>query len=380
MIYLDYAATTPMSEEALTVYQQAAKQYYGNSMSLHNIGTEAGDLLNKAREQIAKVLNVKEDGIYFTSGGSEANYLAIASLAKAHSHKGKHLITTQLEHKSVLNTFDLLKEEGFTVSYVSVDPFGRVDPSELQNLIQSGTILVSIGHGNGEIGTIQNIEKIGELLDQQGILFHSDCVQTFGKLPIDAAKAKLSSVSISSHKIYGPKGTGACYIDPLINWKAQIPNTTHEKGFRQGTVDVPAIAAFATAAAECDLNRQHETNRMYELRNLLISRIMESDLVIEIEADCEDVLPHIVGMRIRGMEGQYAMLEFNRLGVAVSTGSACKVGQHSPSKTLTAIGRTETEAHELVRLSLGKLTTKEDINQAFECLLKMYESYNVRSG
>lgn len=374
-IYLDYSATTPISEQALELYIQVAKEYYGNPSSLHDIGSKAGYLLNTCREELAACFNGEGRGVYFTGGGSESNYLAIRSLVKAHQNKGKHLITSLVEHSSVLNTFKGLEEEGFLVTYLPVDQYGEVQISELQKAITDQTILVSITHANAEVGTIQPIEEIGELLAQKNIMFHSDCVQSFGKLPIDVVKAKLTSISLSSHKVYGPKGVGASYISPEVTWKGIVPHTTHEKGFRQGTANLPGVAGFVTAAQDITANLEEEAVRCHKLTHQLLTGIRSKGWNVVLEGHPERRLPHHLGLRLVGMEGQYAMLELNRYGIAISTGTACLAGQLGPSETMQAIGKTTMEANEFIRITVGKHTSEMDIASTIKVINQILTSY-----
>jgi cysteine desulfurase len=375
MIYLDYAATTPMSEKAIDVYTKAAREFFGNASSLHDIGNQSNRLLETARTELATLIHGEKNGIYFTSGGSEANDLAIRSLVKANNNKGKHLITTQGEHSSILNTFELLENEGYQVSYTPLNQYGEVLVSELEKLVTDKTILVSIGHASADIGTIQPLEVIGEVLAEKNILFHSDCVQTFGKIPVDVQKTKLTSISVSSHKIYGPKGIGASYISPEVSWRRVIPNVTHENGFRPGTVNIPAIAAFVTAASDIHHKMEQNQNKFLDLREQLLSCIMKKNQVI-LEGHPTNVLPHHVALRFPGIEGQYMMLECNRAGIAISTGSACQAGLDTPSKTLLATGKSEDEARELIRMTFGCDTMKRDIDTVIEVLQKTASSFH----
>jgi len=374
MIYLDYAATTPMSDEAIEVFVKTAKHFYGNPSSLHDIGSGAANILEAARKEIAKLLHGEKDGVYFTSGGSESNILALQSLLDACREKGSHVISTKCEHSSVYNLLQKLEQQGFAVTYLPVDANGTVDIAELEKAIRPDTILASIQYVNSEIGTIQPIERIGEILHERNVLFHCDAVQAFGKLPIDVKRLHIDALSVSSHKIYGPKGVGAVYLNPRRKWKAQIPGTTHEKGFRPGTVNVPGIAAFAVAAQAIHQAMDKETERLHALRNELFRHLREIPQVV-LESDPERTLPNIAGLRIAGMEGQYAMLECNRHGLAISTGSACSVGSQKPSRTMKALGRTDEEAKEFIRLSFGKSTTREEILQAAAILRKITEAY-----
>ncbi|AWI13665.1 cysteine desulfurase [Caldibacillus thermoamylovorans] len=367
MIYLDYAATTPMSENALDVFIQASKNFYGNASSLHDIGSTAANLLEASRRQLAKRLNCEQNGIYFTSGGSESSILAITSLIEAHKEKGNHLITTKCEHASIYHLFQKLEKNRFEVTYLPVDEYGMVSLDVLKQAIKKTTILASIQHANSEIGTVQPIKKIGEILHKKKVIFHCDAVQSFGKLPIDVKEMNIDSLSLSGHKIYGPKGVGAVYINPKLKWHPQLPGTTHESGFRPGTVNAPGIASFVTAADDICENMEKEGKRLSALREELINYLTASPAAkIVVEGSSVSRLPNILGLRIVGMEGQYVMLECNRYGLAISTGSACSVGMQAPSRTMKAIGRTDEEAMSFIRLSLGKNTTRDDIIRTAE--------------
>lgn len=373
MIYLDYAATTPMSEEALDAYTEAAKKFYGNPSSLHDIGSEAENILEVCRGQLAQMINGEAEGIYFTSGGTESNILAIRSLISAHKEKGNHIITTKVEHSSVYHLCKQLETEGFEVTYLGVDKQGQVNVSEVKDAIRETTILASIHHVNSEIGTIQRIKDIGEVLHQANVLFHSDCAQSFGKLAIDVKKYKIDSLSVSSHKLYGPKGVGACYIDPTIQWMMQLPNTTHESGFRPGTVNVPGIVSFTSAAqfAMRSLAKNYEYD--VALRNRFLFGIETIDYDNKIEGHSSEQLPSIIGLSVSGIQGQYLMLEFNRYGIAISTGSACQVGQQEPSRTMLAVGKSVDEAKQFIRISFGRFTDERDIDKAVSVLEKIIE-------
>ncbi|WP_078545367.1 IscS subfamily cysteine desulfurase [Litchfieldia alkalitelluris] len=373
MIYLDYAATTPMSEEAIQVYTEVAKNWFGNTSSLHDIGTNAKSLLENCRNELAVLINAKKEGIYFTSGGTESNILALESLIKGNSAKGNHIITTSTEHSSLQHYFQKLESEGYEVTYLPVDQFGRVNIEVLENAIQPTTILASIQHANSEIGVVQDIIGIGVLLKKYNILLHCDCVQTFGKLPIDVVKMKIDSLSISSHKIYGPKGVGAVYLSPSVKWVPSLPNTTHENGFRPGTINLPGIAAFVTAAQHQCNSLTVNQDKFQSLRAQLTQGLLPFMKKIEIIESPNRQLPHIVGLRTLGIEGQYMMLECNRHGIAISTGSACSVGQQAPSKTMTAIGKTAEEAKQFIRISFGSSTSAKEIDHVISVFHKILD-------
>lgn len=371
MIYLDYAATTPMSDSAIDIYREVAQKHFGNASSLHDFGSTAAQITDKAREVIGGFVNAEPRGIYFTGGGSDANQMAIQSLARGNSAGGRHLLTTRAEHSSVRNTFRLLAEEGYEVDYIPLDDRGYVKREALEKLIRDDTILASIHHGNSEIGSVQDLASIGEMLAEHGVLFHSDCVQTYGKVPVDAEKFGLDSFSISAHKVYGPKGVGAAYIKPSVGWKPVIPGATHEKGFRSGTVDTPAVAAFMVASRDVMKDREAEQVRERTLRKQFLEELLDGTFEIHEEGDPGRGLPNIIGLRIHGMEGQYAMIECNRLGLAISTGSACSVGSEKPAASMAALGRNEQEAREFIRISLGRQTTQNEIHKAVQIIKKV---------
>jgi cysteine desulfurase len=360
LIYLDHCATTPMSERAIETFTKASINFFGNPSSLHEEGLKAKKLLEHARKTIANCINGIEHGVFFTGGGSDSNNLAIKSLVKG--RKG-HLITTSIEHFSVINTFIQLEEEGYEVTFLDVDNDGIVSIATLKNAIKENTILVSIGHANSDIGTIQDISEIGSFLREAGITFHSDCVQSFGKISVDVVELNVDCISISSHKIYGPKGVGAVYISPTVSWKPIIPHTSHEKGFRAGTVNVPAIASFAEAAIETCGNMVYEQARLKELSQLLLKRLDENQISYNLVGAKNNRLNHHLALRIHGIEGQFIMLKLNQKNIAISTGTACKVGEQSASKTMLQLGFEKQAATELIRISLGKQTTTAHIEE-----------------
>lgn len=372
MIYLDYCATTPISEQSLGVFTKASIEYFGNPNSLHDEGVKAKALLEKSRETIAGLINGEKDGIYFTGGGSDSNNLAIKSLVKG---KKGHIITTNIEHFSVTNTFLQLEEEGFEVSFLNVDKQGKVTIKQLESVVTKETILVSIGHANSDIGTIQNLTEIGKFLKERGILFHSDCVQSFGKIAVDVKKFHLDSISTSSHKIYGPKGVGAVYINPQIKWTPIIPNTVHEKGFRAGTINVPAIAAFSEAAIHICTNMEKEQKRLQILSQLLLLQLNDLDVQYDLIGHTTERLGHHLSITVENIEGQLLMLELNKMNIAISTGTACKVGEQNASKTMINLGYATNDATKLVRISLGKNTTENNIKQTAAAIKDVVEKY-----
>src|SRR5699024_5961092 len=283
MIYLDYAATTPMSNTAINVYTEVAKKYYGNSISLHNIGSVATELLMTSRAQLAQLIGGEPEGVYFTSGGSDSNQLALESLIRGQQDKGNHIITSQIEHSSIQHFLEEKERQGFEVTYLPVDKQGRVAQEDVQNAIKETTILATIHYGNGELGTIQPVETIGRILQENNIIFHSDCCQTFGKVPINMNELPIDSISISSPIVYGPKGVGAVYIRPRIRWTPMYPGTTHEDGFKAGTVNVPKICAFVASAKQVIDDMIEERLRLENLRDHFIKRLNELPAEVTVE-------------------------------------------------------------------------------------------------
>jgi cysteine desulfurase len=379
MIYFDYAATTPPSQTALNTYVEVARNYFGNASSLHDIGSAAQYVLDACRQQFAQCIGAEEEGIYFTGGGSESNDLAIRSLVYAHQDRGRHLISTKVEHPSVLNTFALLAEQGFEVSYVPVNEYGEVSVEALQNMITERTILVSIPHVNSEIGTIQPLARIAALLAERDILLHADMVQSLGKLPLDLKRIGVDSASFSSHKVYGPKGVGACYISPGRKWRSLFPHITHERGLRQGTVNVPGIAAFVASVMEVCADVERERERAGRLAEQFLTAIKRLAAPfgkrIVLEGHPTQRLAQHLSLRLEGMEGQYLLLACNRYGLAISTGTACQAGSQEPSETMKAIGRTKAEADELIRVTFGRPTTDEELAQAIQIFERVLNEY-----
>ncbi|GAE25916.1 cysteine desulfurase [Halalkalibacter wakoensis JCM 9140] len=370
MIYFDYSATTPMSPVALETYNRVAKDFFANSRSLHNLGLQSDDILTLSRQTIANILNAHTNEVYFTGSGSEATFLALTGLAFSMKQKGTTIITTEGEHHSVIQALNYLKQFGFTILYVPVNEYGQVTIDNLKATITPDTILVSIAHANSEIGTIQDLTALGTLLAELDILFHSDCVQTFGKMEIPIHL--LASASVTAHKCYGPKGVGATYLSKKIPWTSFFHGTTHEFGFRPGTVDVPGIAAFAAGVEEYTPLAGAEMKRLGTLREMIEEEFKEHDNLF-FEGHPKKRLPFHLAIRVKGIEGQLVMLELNRKGFAISTGSACRVGESEPPRTLISIGRKQHEAHELIRITLGRWTTEEEVRMfinTFKQILK----------
>lgn len=363
MIYLDYAASTPMSELARQVYIKVAADYFGNASSLHDAGSEARQLLKASAKTIALTLNVHAEDIHFTSGASEGNYLAITALLAGCEKPGKHILTSQLEHSSVRGVFEKLEQEGYDVTWLPVNEYGEIEPERVIAELREDTVFASIQYVNSEIGTIQNISELGDIFKENGTIFHTDAVQAYGKIRFDVTRLNVDALTISAHKIYGPKGVGAVWINPKTNWLPLLPGASQSKELKSGTINVPGIAAFAAAAKEVHAGLEEESARFNGLRQEIISGLDRAGIKYVREGNPENVVPNILGLRFPGMEGQYLMLECNQAGLAISTGSACQVGSDKPNTTMLAIGRNEQEAREFVRLSFGRFLKEEDVGE-----------------
>ncbi|MEJ9281595.1 IscS subfamily cysteine desulfurase [Ureibacillus thermosphaericus] len=364
MIYLDYAATTPMMDVSIEAYSLAAKSVYGNTSSLHDAGGQAAFLLENAREVVAKKLGVNRDGIIFTGSGTEGNILAIISLARA--GKGKHIITSSAEHTSVHAAINTLEKEGYEITKLPLTKRGIVDVSLLEQSIRPDTVLITIQHVNSEIGSIQPVKEIAEVAQKYNISYHVDCVQSFCKLDVTEFSKFVDGITVSAHKIGGPKGCGAVYLNPRRRILPLFPGVTHERGLRGGTVDTPAVFAFAKSVE----HYQYDLNKFWSLRNQLKESIKDTNCYF-IEADEAHQLPSICGLCMKGAEGQYVMLRLNEEGICISTGSACDINSASGTKAILAMGHSLSEARTFFRISFGMDTTEEHIHRLSKALVNL---------
>ncbi len=370
-IYLDHAATTPVRREVIDAMMPFFSEKFGNASSIYSLGVEASEALEKSRSSIASLLNCLPKEVIFTSGGTEADNLAIKGVALANKGRGNHIITTSIEHPAVLNTCKYLEENGFKVTYLPVDKDGFISLAELRSAITEKTILISIMHANNEIGTIQDIEGIGRIAEEKGIIFHTDAVQTFGKIQVDVKKMRTDLLSISSHKIYGPKGVGALYIkrgipvDPLFNGGG------HEFGKRSGTENIPGVVGFSTAATLACKEMSKESKRLIKLRDRMIWSILEQMKGVKLNGDYKSRLPNNVNFSFVGVEGESMVLRLNERGIFASTGSACSSKELNPSHVLLAIGLSPGQAHGSIRLTLGRDTTHADIDYTIESIVEV---------
>ncbi len=367
-VYLDNGATTKIDPKALEAMRPYFEKYYGNPSSIHTFGEKAGEGLEKARKIIAKSINAKPEEIYFTSGGTESNNLALKGIAFANKDKN-HIITTKVEHKSVINTCKWLEKQGFKVSYLSVDKEGFVDPEELKSAITPETLMFSVIHGNNEIGTINNLEALGKLCKEAGIEFHTDACQSYTKTEIDVEKQNLSMVTLNSHKIHGPKGVGALYIRKGLKLEPWQHGGNHEKGMRSGTENVHGIVGFAEAV-KLGMNKKH-VKTMAELRDRLIEGVLKIPDTKLNGPNGEKRLCNNANFSFLAIEGEAIGGYLNQKMVASSTGSACSAKTLQPSYVLKAIGLTDEEANGSLRLTLSRFTTEEEIDYVVKVLPKI---------
>lgn len=357
-IYLDNAATTAVDKEVLKAMMPYFSEKYGNPSSLHEFGREAREAIEKAREEIAKLINASPEEIIFTSGGTESDNLAIKGLAMTNPGK-KHIITSKIEHPAVLETCKELEKQGYKVDYISVNSDGIVNIEEFKRKITPNTLLVSIMHVNNEIGTIQQIEKIAEICREKNVYFHTDAVQSFGKLKIDVKKMKIDLLSASGHKINAPKGIGILYVKKGIKIKPLLSGGGHEKNLRSGTENVPGIVGLGKAC-ELSSRKMKKASKIKELRDSLINNLLEIKAT-RLNGSREERIFNNVNVSFENVEGEALLLLLDEEGIACSTGSACSNHSLKASHVLKAIGLSDLEAHGSLRLTLDWNNTKAEI-------------------
>lgn len=358
--YLDAAATVPMREEAIQAYTEAARSAFGNTQSLHDAGADAVNYLDSCRRILGQLLNGREDGFYFTGSASEGNHLAIRSLLKARPERCRSIVTTQLEHASVLTVVNDLEILGYTIEYVPVDSSGTLDQEAYERMVNEETALVIMQFVNSEMGAVQDIARCANYAQQFGVPLHSDMVQGLGKLPIDLKASGATSAVFSGHKIGGPKSVGIVYLDPAIHWQPVIEGTAHQNGFRAGTIDVPGIVS-ATIAAKFAVAEQPENYRnALELQTYLLEHL-PSGVVSAGNPALKS--PFIQGLLLPHVEGQWMMLECNRHQIAISTGTACKIGAGEAMSAMLAMGVESDAARKFIRISFSGITGIEEVQR-----------------
>ena len=378
-VYLDYSATTPVKQEVLNEMIPYFTEKFGNPSSLYEIGAEAKEAITKARGQVADLIGAKPQEVIFTSCGSESDNWALISTAHWKQAKGNHIITTKIEHHAILHTCKALEKEGFEVTYLGVGPDGRIDLNELEAAITDKTILISIMMVNNEMGAIQPIKEAAAIAKEHGILFHTDAVQAAGNVPIDVSDLGVDMLSLSSHKIYGPKGIGAMYIRKGVALPAFLHGGAQEMRKRAGTENVPYIVGFGKAAELAGEILDEHIEKLTELRDYFIAQVLEKIPYVDINGGMEHRHPGNANLAFNFIEGESLLLMLDMCGISVSTGSACSSKSLEPSHVLSALGIPVEKIHGSLRFTVGDFTTKEDLDYTVECLVKIVERLRMMS-
>ncbi len=368
LIYLDYAATTPIDPRVLEAMMPYLTEKYGNTASMHQSGQIVNDALDQSRKIIADTIFANPNEIYFTASATESNNTVIKGIAWANQDKGKHIIISPIEHDCVLESAKWLEKKGWEITKLKVDKYGFVDLDYLEKSIRKDTILVSIIHANNEIGTIQDLAKIGQICHDKEVYFHTDASQSFAKINIDVKKSHIDLLTASSHKIYGPKGAALLYIKKETKIDSLLHGGGHENGFRSSTVNVPAIVGFAKATQICQEHMGAENFRLTKLRDKLIKGILNSTKGTELNGHPTKRLNNNINISFSNIEGESIMLMLDMEGIAVSTGSACSSNTLEPSHVLLALGLPVEQAHSSIRFSLGRFTTETEIERVISVL------------
>lgn len=362
-IYLDNSASTQIDTEVLEYMFQISKECYANPSSVHKLGQKSRRIMDESRETIAMFLKIKSRELIFTSSGSEANNLALRGIMKSPKYKGNHIISTKIEHSSVLKTLEDLEKEGVEVTLLDVDKYGNINLEDLKKEIKPSTRLISIIHANNEIGTIQDIKSIGEICKAKNIVFHVDAVQSFGKILFYPEEYNINLMSIAAHKLYGPKGIGALYISSGTKLEKIITGGYQERNRRAGTENIPAIAGFSKATELAYSIIHAESQREKELRDYMETLILKNIPLVTINGDLNNRLSNVSSLTIDNTMAESILFNLDLRGICISAGSACSSGTLNPSHVLLALGHDTKMAKSSIRVSLGKFNTKEDIDE-----------------
>lgn len=373
MIYLDNAATTRTAPEVVEAMLPYFTEYYGNASTVYQFGEKSREAVTTARETIAKAIGAKTEEIYFTAGGSEADNWALKATAEAYESKGKHIITSKIEHHAILHTCEYLEKRGYEITYLDVDENGLISLDELEKAIRPDTILVSIMFANNEIGTIEPVAEIGKIAHAHGVLFHTDAVQAFTQVPINVDEMNIDMLSTSGHKLNGPKGIGFLYIRKGVKIRSFVHGGAQERKRRAGTENVPGIVGFGKAVELAMASLDERMKRETELRDHLIARVEKEIPYSRLNGDRKKRLPNNVNFCFRFIEGESMLIKLDMAGICASSGSACTSGSLDPSHVLLAIGLPHEIAHGSLRLTLGADTTLEDVDRTVDELKKIIE-------
>jgi len=368
IIYCDHSATTPIDPEVMQEVQRVMQEDWGNPSSVHGTGRMAKVTLESAREAIADTIHAARNEIIFTGGGTEADNFALRGIAGSLRHNGKHIITSTVEHHAILCTCQTLEDQGYEVTYLPVDSNGQVQPESVEAAIRDDTILISVMHANNEVGTINPIAEIGAIARENGIVFHTDAVQTYGKIPIDVTALPLDALSVSGHKIYGPKGVGFLYINNQIDINPLVTGGGQERHLRAGTENLPAIAGLAKAADKSMNIMNSEMKRLTEMQHHLESGILGAIPDAMIYGHPKERIPGLTCVGFDGISGESLVMNLDMRGIQVSSGSACSSGSITPSHVLQAMGCDPQQAASAIRISLGRENTMEQIPEIISAI------------
>lgn len=377
---MDHSATTPVAPEVLQAMLPYLSDKFGNASSLHSFGQEAKEALEESREKVAKLLAANPEEIIFTSGGTESDNLALKGIARRNKDKGKHIITTSVEHPAILETCKKLEKEGFAVTYLPVTREGLVDLAALEAAIRPDTILISVMHANNEVGTIQPLEEIGQLAAERDIYLHTDAVQSVGKIPTDVNALGVDLLSLSAHKLYGPKGVGALYIRKGTRLENIMQGGGHERGLRSGTENVAGIVGLAKAAELCSESMASEGQRLTELRDRLAGLVLEKVKDAWINGTMKRRLPGSLNFGFSYVEGESLLLFLDSKGIAVSTGSACSSHKLQPSHVLLSLGLRPEKCHGSLRITMGRSNTKDEVDYVAQSIAEAVERFRSISA
>ncbi len=372
-VYLDHNATTPVHPEVLEAMLPYYKEKFGNPSSIHEFGKVAKVALEEARGKVAKLFNCSPYEIYFTSGGTESDNLAIRGVAFANKNKGNHIITSTVEHHAVLMTCKFLQKEGYQITYLPVDGYGLVDPDDLKKNLKDDTILVSIMHANNETGIIEPLEELAKIAKEKEVFFHTDAVQSAGKIPLDVKSLPIDLASISGHKIYGPKGVGAIYIRKGTRIAPLSHGGHHERSRRAGTENIPGIVGLGKAVEIAQRDRDEQDKHLKDLTDTFLEKLKETLKDIQLNGHPEKRIPSTLNISFKGVEGESIILSLDMKGVAVASGSACTSGSLEPSHVLSAMGIEPAVAQSSIRFGFGRENTPEDVDYVVSVLPEIIE-------
>lgn len=379
IIYLDNAATTRTAPEVVDAMLPYFTEKYGNPSSVYGFAAENKEVISRQRRIMAEVLGAKENEIYFTAGGTESDNWALTAAAEAYASKGKHIITSRIEHHAILHTCEYLEKRGYEVTYLDVDENGLVDPKKVEEAIRPDTILISIMAANNEIGTIQPIREIGAIAHAHGVLFHTDAVQAFAQIPINVDECHIDMLSASGHKLNGPKGIGFLYIRKGVKIRSFIHGGAQERKRRAGTENVPGIVGLGKAVELAAATMEERAARETDLRDYTIARIEKEIPYCRLNGDRVKRLPNNINFSFRFIEGESMLIKLDMKGICASSGSACTSGSLDPSHVLLAIGLPHEIAHGSLRMTLGADTTKEELDYTVDCLKQIVEEIRSMS-